>query len=79
MMLFEFKDTDAAIEFWQRVRDRDAGSEEDRTRILVEMAKEGLMKRVIETNRTKEEIIDDWSKHFNVLSIDAEKSSADGY
>ena len=69
MIIFEFESTEAALEFWQRVRDRKADTLAERQAILLEMTKEGRMKRVQETNRTKEEVLKDWSEHYNVLDV----------
>ncbi len=41
----------------------------ERTEMLVEMAKEGLIEAVIGTNRTKEEVVEDLKKHSKVLDL----------
>lgn len=71
MMIFQFKNHDVALEFWERVQQQHADSLEERQAILLEMAKEGKMERVVQTGRTKEEVMKDWSKHYRVLDIQA--------
>lgn len=71
MLIFEFKDTDAATEFWQRVKDRNAHTLTERQAILLEMSREGKMARVTETKRTKEQVIADMAKNYKVLHIKA--------
>lgn len=66
---------DTALEFYARCRDRGAKTEEERVKILVELAEEGKMKTVVASNKTKEEYIEDKAKHFNLLRMD--KKDAD--
>ncbi len=77
MLIFQFKDHDGALEFWTRVRDRGAERVDERNAILLEMAREGYMERVLETNRTKEQVIEDWSKHSKILHIKATDEGAE--
>lgn len=71
MIIFQFKDTDAALDFWRRVKERNANTLTERQAILLEMAREGLMERVVQTKRSKEEVIRDMAKHYKVLHIKA--------
>ena len=68
-MLSFSMDIETALEFWERVTKRKAETEEARTRILLELMAEGKMNTVIQTNRTKEEYIEDLKKNFNILEV----------
>lgn len=70
MIIFQFKEG-AALEFFKRVKARNANTLTERQAILLEMAREGLMERVVETKRTKEQVIADMAKHYKVLHIKA--------
>lgn len=72
MVLFEFKNVEAAMRFWQVVCEMDYQTEAERTELLVDFAKHGEMKRVWETQRTKEEFIEDMSREHNVLDLTKE-------
>ena len=60
---------DTAMEFFKRCHDRSANTEEERIKILIELAKEGQMNSVVVTDKMKEEYIDEKAKHFKVLKI----------
>ncbi len=60
---------EVAEEFYARCKKRKAETEEERTAILVEMAREGLLMGVSQTERTREEYVEDLSKEFNVLDV----------
>lgn len=67
-------DVDSALEFFSRVRlieavEKKTLTEDERTDILLDMAKEGLIESVASTNRTKEQIVKDSTKHGKVLHI----------
>lgn len=68
MYLFTMK-ADAALLFFESVRELEQWkgrpiTEEERVMILTEMAKMGYVESVMETNRTKEEILKDSVKNF---------------
>lgn len=66
---FAFRmDVDTALEFFERTKERGAETEEERIKILLELANEGKMKNIIMTSRTKEQIIEDYEKHYNILT-----------
>lgn len=69
---------DTALEFWQRVIDRKAETEEERIKILEELAKEGKMNSVSETSRTKKQIVEDKSKHWRILDVQAKDEENQG-
>ena len=71
MIIFQFKNTEAALEFWHRVKERNANTLTERHAILLEMTREGLMERVMQTKRTKEQVIQDMAKHYKVLHVKA--------
>lgn len=60
---------DTAMEFYRRCIDRHAETEEEKVKILTELAHEGKMTNVTATNKTRDEYIQDKAKHFNVLKI----------
>ena len=68
--------TEIAEEFWKRVIERNASTEKERADILVEMANEGLMLSVSETNRSKEAYITDLKKEFRVLDVTGDNNDA---
>lgn len=72
MYSFEM-DLGIAIEFYRRAKEANANTEEERTAILFDMAEEGLIKRVMQTQRTKEQYIKDLSKNFEVLDLTVPK------
>lgn len=74
MIIFQFKDG-AALEFFKRVKERNANTLTERQAILLEMTREGLMERVVETKRTKAQVVADMAKHFKVLHIKAKGES----
>lgn len=68
MYLFTMK-AEAALVFFESVRELEHWkgrpiTEEERVMILTEMAKMGYVDSVMETNRTKEEILKDSVKNF---------------
>lgn len=68
---------DTACEFFERVQAKEllykrTLDEEERTNILVEMAQEGKIDAVIGTNRSKEQVVKDYTKHNNVLNLNME-------
>lgn len=70
MLIFQFKEG-AALEFFKRVKARNANTLTERHAILLEMVREGFMERVMETKRTKEQVIADMAKHYKVLHVKA--------
>lgn len=67
---------DTAMVFYERVAAKELLykrllNEEERTKLLFEMAEQGLIESIIGTDRTKEEIIKDAAKHGKVLHVDA--------
>ena len=58
--------SDVAVEFWKRVVERKADTEKERVAILLELTEEGKMDAVSETQRTKEEYVEDLKKEFDV-------------
>jgi len=59
-------DVEAAMEFYERVKYLDEDTEENRTRLLLRMAKEGKISSVSSTKRTKKQVIEDYKKNFIV-------------
>lgn len=71
-MLFAFSmPVEIAMEFYQRVEERKARTEDERNAILFEMVEEGLIKDITITERSKEKYIEDLNHNFNVLKIDS--------
>jgi len=66
--MFLFKTPEGAVEFYER-RDRmGIRTPESAHRLLMQMAKEGKVDRVIQTSRTPEKIIEDYRQHgFNII------------
>ena len=58
--------SDVAVEFWKRVVERKADTEKERVAILLELTEEGKMDAVSETQRNKEEYVEDLKKEFDV-------------
>ena len=68
--MFSFHmDVDTACEFYRRAGEAKADTEEARTKILIQMVEEGLIKTVTQTNRTKEQYVADLAKNFEVLDL----------
>lgn len=68
MLVFRMS-VEVAEEFYRRCAERGANTEETRTALLLEMAKEGLIDGLTHTNRTKEQYIKDISREQNVLDL----------
>lgn len=75
MIIFQFKDTDAAIRFLQVCAELGLDTAKEREEILAIFALNGEMSRVQETNRTREQIIEDWSKEYRILDLSKEKTN----
>lgn len=62
---------DSFAEFLRRVELLEPweDTEENRTKIMIQMANEGLIERVFQTERSKEEYIKDVKKHLKVLDL----------
>jgi len=60
---------DIALEFYTEVKKRNLNTEKERLNLLIELTKQGKIKSISKTSRSKEELIKDLSKHFNVLYI----------
>lgn len=60
---------ETAMEFFKRCMDRKAETEQERGKILEELAKEGRMTSVVATKKTKEEYIKEKSKHYRILKV----------
>jgi hypothetical protein len=73
MILMFHLDVDTALLFWERVIAANAETEQERQDILLQMSAEGLIKSVVGTNRTKEQIIADLKSNFgNILDCTSE-------
>lgn len=62
-----------ALEFFERVQKLLVDNEEERTKLLIQMANEGKKIAISKTERTKEQVIKDYSKHGKVLYIKGEE------
>jgi hypothetical protein len=58
---------DVYLEFFERIKDLPEDTEETRIHLLCQMAKEGKKISIIQTSRTREQIIEDYRKHGDVL------------
>lgn len=58
-----------ALEFFERVKSLKEDTEEARMELLVQMANEGKKISIGQTSRTKEQVIEDYSKHGKVLYV----------
>jgi hypothetical protein len=69
MLMFEMT-LRTAEEFFLRCKERGADTEEQRLAILKELAEEGQLKSVMQTNRTADQVAKDMAKNFgNVLYV----------
>ena len=57
------------LEFFERVKELKEDTEEERLKILCDMIKEGYKISVMKTGRTKEQVIQDYAKHGDVLYV----------
>lgn len=77
-LMFEMT-VEVAQEFYRRCIDRNAQTREEKTEILIELAKEGQMRSVMQTDRTPDQVAKDMSKNFgNVLYVKPKKEGKDG-
>lgn len=58
-----------ALEFFERVKLLKADTEEERVKLLIQMINEGSKISIGHTERDKEQILKDYSKHGRVLYI----------
>lgn len=61
--------SETAMEFFKRCQARGADTEQERIKILMELAQEGQMTSVVATGKTKDEYIKDKAKHFKILKV----------
>lgn len=73
MLVFQFKDSDAALRYWQVVCELHIDGVKEREEVLLDFAKNGEMAYVMHTERTKEELVRDWSRHSHIMDITAKK------
>ena len=67
-ILWEFRDIDAAQEFYQRKDELKLTTEKQCHLLLEKMAQEGKMKSIRTTKRTPEKVVEDYrEKGFNIL------------
>lgn len=59
-----------AMEFFKRCHKRGAKTEQERVKILVELAEEGKMNSVVVTSKSKDEYIKDKARHFKILKVE---------
>jgi len=78
VLIFQFKDSDAALRFWQVVCELGIDDLEGRQEILMDFTRYGEMARVQETQRTKEQILADWSKHYRIMDFQAKREEDHG-
>ncbi len=55
--------------FYELCDEYQIDSEQGRTELLSYMASQGLMDSVSTTARTKQQLVEDYKKHFNVLDM----------
>lgn len=68
--MFAFEMTQEMLEeFYKRASALGALTEEQKTHILLQMVKEGVIKNALSTNATKEQFIESVGKYFNVTHI----------
>ncbi len=60
--------------FFEICQEVNAQTEEERTAVLVHMARLGCVKNVIETKQTKEEYVKHLAKNFKVLMLEDNKN-----
>lgn len=60
---------ETAMEFYRRAAEQGAKTEAERVMILCQMAEEGLMTRVVHTDRTKDQYVADLAKNFDILDL----------
>lgn len=58
-----------AVEFYERKKALGAVTEEECLAILLEMTHEGLIERITQTERTKEQYVADLQKNYDVLDL----------
>jgi len=72
-LMFEMT-VDTALEFYERCLKQKAETLEEKTQILIDLAKEGKMKSVMSTDRSMDQVAKDMSKNFgNVLVVKGKK------
>ncbi len=67
-------DLATATEFYERCKARNVTTSEGQNEVLMELAKEGKIKGVMETERTPDQVAKDMAKNFgNVLYVKGKK------
>jgi hypothetical protein len=68
LTIFEMT-ADTACEFYELCEKKGVKTEEEKAKVLAELASKGKMTRVYQTKRTKEKFVSDLSKELRVLHI----------
>ncbi len=68
MMVYTMS-ADVACLFYELCKDYALDTEQERVSLLNFLARQGLMNSVSTTQRTKQQIVADWQKHFDVLDL----------
>jgi hypothetical protein len=71
-------DSEAAQMFYKICNELKADTEKERCQILLAMAKMGYISSVSVTSRSIDKVVEDYSKHFNVLDARPGKENNDG-
>jgi len=69
MAMMFYLTPEVAMAFFELCLEKGIDSEKDRTELLWRMAREGKVSSVVQTERTREQILDDLRKHYNILHI----------
>jgi hypothetical protein len=62
-------DADTYLEFFERIKYLEDDTESNRIKLLVKMIEEGRPITVMETQRSIEQIVEDYKKHGDVLYL----------
>jgi len=66
---------DTFLKFFEEVQKRGLETEEERVKLLLEMMEEGEKISTWHTERSKEQIVEDYRKHGNVLWISPKENN----
>jgi hypothetical protein len=77
-MVFRLKNLEMLEMFYQICKEVKAETEEDRLKVLLEMARSNLIESVYTTKRTKKQLVEDFGKEHKVLDLTEKENEDNG-
>ena len=78
MLMFEFPNADACLRYWQVICELQIDNEKERQEILMDFVRNKEITSVRQTNRTRDQVVKDFSRHMHIMDIRAKREDEDG-